>query len=60
MVTTNDELCPICDCPLADRGYSELVTDEYGAVVHEGCLQLSNEDRDKHLSRNVHGNLIYR
>jgi hypothetical protein len=40
MVTTNDELCPICDCPLADRGYSELVTDEYGAVVHEGCLQL--------------------
>lgn len=54
------DICPICDCPLAERGYSELVTDEYGAVVHEGCLQLSDEDRDKYLTRDAYGNLIYR
>jgi hypothetical protein len=54
------ELCPICDDSLDDRGYSELVTDEYGAVVHLCCLWIADEDRDKYLTRDARGNLIYR
>lgn len=55
-----DDICPICDDPLADRGYSEIVTDEYGARVHEACLQLSDDEQAKYLTRDERGRLIYR